>query len=476
MKRTKRWFALMLVLLMAFATACGGGEAPASEAPVSEAAPAEESGGESEAPVADGPTDPYDFSTAKIDWQKFAGTEIRALFCKHWVSDAIIERLGEFEELTGIKVNYEQVPESDYSNKLLIEFNSGANPPDIYMENYALVSAHVGGGWNQDLTPYIENTELTDPDFFCYDEFMPSARDYCEYKGTMPGLPVTGEWQILYYRKDLFEEKGIEVPTTFEELHDAAVALNDPANNVSGFVSRMQRGVGTAHVLGSYIYSMGGEWITIHDDGSATVNVDTPEAAAAMEYYCSLFRDGGPAGAVNYGWSESVAEMQAGGAAMMIDANGFNGQIQNPEASSVVGKIGYAPFPSDGTHPAKVHLNHWMFGMSSMGENKDAAWYFLQWATSLPVAESIALDNGNGARSSIWTNEDFIAKYGADYVEACEGSAANSERYIVPQIVEQGEVMDILETGMHEVYAGADAATIMKKVQEDTQAVLDQMK
>lgn len=473
----KKYLALLLagVMLLSYGCASGSGEPAASSgsAPTGESSSAEPEQDAQGAPQAE--TDPYDFSSAKVDWKKFDGDQIRAMLCKHWFSDAIVAKLEEFQALTGITVNYEQIPESDYANKLLIEFNSGANPPDVFMENYAWLPAHFSGGWNQDLNSYIENTELTDPDFFKFDDFMPSAINYCEYKDTLPGLPVTGEWQILYYRKDLLEQKGIAVPQTFQELYDAAVKLNDPQSSVSGFVSRLKRGVGTAHVFGGYLYSMGGEWITVQDDGSATVNVNTPEGVKAAEYYTSMFKDAGPMGAVNYGWSEAVAEMQSGKAAMMIDANGFRGQVEDPETSAVAGKIGYAPFPGDGSHPAKVHLNHWMLGLSSLGKNKEAGWYFLQWATSLPVAEAIALDNGNGARSSIWENADFIARYGQDYIEACQKSAECSERYIVPQIVEQQEVMDIIESGLHEIYGGANAQAVMDEVQAKTQAVLQQM-
>ena len=44
-------------------------------------------------------------------------------------------------------------------------------------------------------------------------------------------------WQIdargIFYRKDIFEEKGIPVPTNWDELLEAAKALNDPENRGS---------------------------------------------------------------------------------------------------------------------------------------------------------------------------------------------------------------------------------------------------
>lgn len=413
------------------------------------------------------------FSGANIDWKKYEGTTIKVMLSEHWVSNAIIERIPEFEALTGIKVNYEQIPETDYRNKLLIEFNSGSNPPDVIMENYGFIRTDVEAGWAEDLYPYINNPEVTDPAFYDFDDFNVDAIDYAKIGDKLPGIPITSDRLLLMYRKDLFEEKGIEVPKTFDELYEAAVALNDPENNISGFVSRLKRSNGAAHVWGTYLYSFGGEGIVMNDDGTVSCYYNTPEAIAAADYYAKILRDAGPQGAVNYGWSESLSEFQAGHAAIYADNSSFMGQVEDPSVSQVVGKVGYAPMPSDGVHPSKVHINHWMLGICGLGKNKDAGWYFVEWASSTPVAQAIANANGNSARVSCWKDPDFVAKYGADYIEASMGVPGTGCRWIVPQVDEMLESMDSIDVGLQRILTGEDATTIMNQVQAEHEAFLN---
>jgi multiple sugar transport system substrate-binding protein len=43
-------------------------------------------------------------------------------------------------------------------------------------------------------------------------------------------VPLVTEWQVLYYRKDLFKAPAIKVPTNFTELEAAAKKLNSDAS------------------------------------------------------------------------------------------------------------------------------------------------------------------------------------------------------------------------------------------------------
>src|SRR4029079_3377430 len=47
-------------------------------------------------------------------------------------------------------------------------------------------------------------------------------------KGTLFGMPYFLDPRGMYYRKDLFEEKGLKAPETFADVTEAAMALNSP--------------------------------------------------------------------------------------------------------------------------------------------------------------------------------------------------------------------------------------------------------
>src|SRR5690606_4634276 len=100
-----------------------------------------------------------------------------------------------------------------------------------------------------DLQPWVEDETRTAPDWD-FEDFYPalieSLRwDTTEYGGAGEGglwaLPVNEEGYALFYRKDILEANGIEVPQTIDELIAAAAKLDGTefdGREISGFVSR----------------------------------------------------------------------------------------------------------------------------------------------------------------------------------------------------------------------------------------------
>ncbi|MFP3747732.1 sugar ABC transporter substrate-binding protein, partial [Achromobacter sp. SIMBA_011] len=64
-------------------------------------------------------------ASAAVNWKKHAGTTLEVNLVKSPRSETLIKYLGEFEELTGIKVNAEATPEQQQRQKVVIELSSG---------------------------------------------------------------------------------------------------------------------------------------------------------------------------------------------------------------------------------------------------------------------------------------------------------------------------------------------------------------
>ena len=411
--------------------------------------------------------DPMDYSAAKIDWRQCEGDTIRVLFNKHFYTDAIQRMLPEFEELTGIEVQFETYPEGEYYNKMLIELNGAANPPDVFMLDYATVVQYEEGGWLEDLTPYIENTELTDQEWYDFDDFMPSALELGTVDQTLYGLPVTGEWEILYYRKDLYEEKGLEVPETFDELYENAKILN--TEDMSGFVARCARNSSLFWPWGGFVRSYDGQWV----DENRTPMLNTPETVAATDMYAKLLRDTGPEGIVNYSWYEALTDFQQGKAAHFIDSSGFMANVEEPEKSLVAGKVGYALLPAAEPGGKSVpNLAHWMVGMGKDSKHKESAYLFLQWATCKKVALDVAINDGTSARTSLWSNEEFLSQYPAQWVDVSLESSENASKTCLNLLKEVWELGEVLEIAVNEICDGADTQQAMDKAQQESEKIL----
>ena len=69
----------------------------------------------------------------EFNWKAYEGTTLNVMFNEHTYANAIIEKLPEFEEQTGIKVEYSTTPEANYFDKLNTALSSRSGQPDIFM-------------------------------------------------------------------------------------------------------------------------------------------------------------------------------------------------------------------------------------------------------------------------------------------------------------------------------------------------------
>src|SRR4051794_7926330 len=71
--------------------------------------------------------------TGPFDWKRHDGTTIRALLNTHPYTDALKADLETFSKLTGITVQYDEFPESNYFEKLTVDLQSGQPSYDVFM-------------------------------------------------------------------------------------------------------------------------------------------------------------------------------------------------------------------------------------------------------------------------------------------------------------------------------------------------------
>ncbi len=384
-----------------------------------------------------------------IDWRQAEGTSLFVALNKHVYADALQQLIPEFEELTGIKVTSEVYSQDEYMNKRLVDLSSRAGIFDIVMMDQAVVQ-YARADWIAPLDEYLNDPQLVNQAEYAIDDFFPSLLDEGTVDGSIYALPVAGETQILYYRKDVFEDKGVKVPETFDELYETAVALNDRAN-MAGILLRGQK-IHTAWGSSGFVWSYGGR-ISNDPMNPTKAAFNSPEAAEAITMYANLLRDAGPLGAGNYTWYEAVSDFQQGKAAMYLDASVFMGDIENPDKSVVAGKVGYAPMPKG---PAGSIANSlaWLLSMSSSSKNKPGAALFLAWATGKETSAKLGAATGVFGRKSVLESDAVRAKYPQAWAEAVLTSLeAPKPEAGFPRITEIDEWLD--------TYGGAVNATIL---------------
>lgn len=125
------------------------------------------------------------------------------------------------------------------------------------------------------------------------------------------GVPSDGWAQLLYYRTDLFEEAGLEAPTTFDDILAAAEALDSP--DVAGITVATAPGDGfTQQTFEHFALANGCELV---DDGGEII-LDSPECVGAFEFFNELAGEFSVEG--NQDVDTTRATYFSGGAAMII--------------------------------------------------------------------------------------------------------------------------------------------------------------
>ena len=337
-----------------------------------------------------------DFKSS-IDWQQFKGTTIDIGVQTHPWMVAMEKHIPQFEELTGIKVKYELLGEDVSVPKIKQQLSAGAATPDVFMVN-ALGQA-AASGWLEPLDQFVNDPKLTDKSWYKIDDIFKGGRSLATFDGKLLAMPITAECQVLFVRTDLVKNPV----KTIEQLMVAAKAATK--GKVAGFSSRgMATGNETPWPFGGFSFSAGGQYL--NEAGKPVLN--SKANIAALKTYAALMKYA-PKGASGWAWPENYKAIHDGTLAMFPDSSAFTAGLR--DATSAGKKnLNVFPMPSvNGNSTSNVWF--WTAGINAKSEKKGAAWLFLQWATSAPVAYQSQLDVTT-ARASAWKNPEAAAAMG----------------------------------------------------------------
>src|SRR5215467_1339165 len=99
-------------------------------------------------------------------------------------------------------------------------------------------------------------------------DFIPTTVASGAFSGTQYAVPVDPNVQLLVYRKDLFEAKGLKPPATWDELLAAAKALHDRAKERYGIAVTASSDIQTALYMLLAQWSYGAELVDATGHGS----------------------------------------------------------------------------------------------------------------------------------------------------------------------------------------------------------------
>lgn len=295
-----------------------------------------------------------------------------------------------FTNETGIGVNVQLVDMNTLLKATLV-----GEGPDVAIQvanTNGIAGAVLNTGNDTPVNYGIRNAVLDLAQYDDIDEvlarFPEAASEQFKYNGAVYALPETITYPVMFYRKDILKEIGLEVPETWD---DVKVAMTVLAKN------QMEFGMlANEQLFASMLYQNGGSYY--NEDGTASA-LDSDIAVATFKDFCEYYTD------YKLDKETSVEERFRTGECPIIiaDYTAYNNFAVS--APDIAGLWSFTQIP--GTKQADGTVDHSVAstGLASMimadTDHPDASWEFVKW----------------------WTSAETQTKYGRE-MEGLMGSAA----------------------------------------------------
>ena len=318
---------------------------------------------------------------------------------------------GWFTHGTRIRLNFVVLPENELRQKVTEDVGLGSGKYDVVTIGTYDAPFWGKNGWVRSLEPFFARLSQSDRDMYDREDLLPSIRSALSYNHAQFALPFYGESSMIYFRKDVFARAGLTMPETptWKQIYDFAVRLKGFEKGMYGIVLRGLPGWGEILApFNTVINAFGGRWF----DPDWRPAFDEPRMREAWEFYKKILADGGEPNPTTNGYTECLAIMQSGKAALWYDATVTAGALEAPD-SRVAGRIGYAQAPS-----ARKGNNGWLWAwalsVEASSRHPDEAFRFLRWATDKGYISLVGNQVGwtrvpPGTRASTYLNPNYLA-------------------------------------------------------------------
>ncbi len=290
-----------------------------------------------------------------------------------------------FTPNTNVNVNIQLVD----INTLLQATLSGQGP-DVALQvandlpmNYGLRDAVV------DLTEFEDLKEVKT-------KFRESAMVPYEFNGQTFALPETETCLMMFYRKDILNELGLKVPTTWDEMKVALSVLSKNQMDIGMLPTTNIAPLGTDQVFSMLLYQNGGKY---YNEDATKSALSSDKAVTAFKEFCEYYTD--------YRLERELSidqRFRTGESPIVIADFTLYNQLQ-VSAPDIKGLWGFTKVPGtikeDGSVDYSVSNTGTAAIILKQSKEQEAAWKFMKW----------------------WVSSDIQTQYGRE-MEALMGAAA----------------------------------------------------
>ncbi|MDR3123365.1 MAG: extracellular solute-binding protein [Treponema sp.] len=348
--------------------------------------------------------------------------------------EALAEVKGEFENITGVKVEIEQYGQAEVNQKTMADFVGKTQIYDMILAPHRQNGTYVQNDWLLPLENFLNDPKLHDPAFDIAGGAMLDDNWWQEvswHNEKLYGLPFHFIAMYTWYRWDVFDNPieqaafkakyGYDLPSppvTADEVYDCSEFFTRKkgetlcgetlTDDVYGITLMGKRHVSTWYNILNVLYVFGTREIFAgHGYEYGKIGINSPESVEALEYYKKLSKFC-PPGLLSADWDASQAAMQQGLALMGWEWDDAVGAVENPKESMVAGKIAYTGLPI--AKEKAVGIEGWNYCIPKLSKKPELAWLFLQWAMGTMVQKQQMAFGGESGVAAVYDDPEVQQK------------------------------------------------------------------
>ncbi|MBK8019947.1 MAG: extracellular solute-binding protein [Chloroflexi bacterium] len=294
----------------------------------------------------------------------------------------IQEVLPQFEADTGLTVQLEGGPVSgnDMLTRYSPAFASGTSPVDLFSDADDSSPTFMRAGWVKPLNEIIPQET--------WDDFPPSMQDHIRGFLSIDDVPyrIPHEFAVGYFfnRQDLLDEKGLAIPTTWEELVEVGKEMTDAENGVWATTDALIKPA-LLYVYVAYLTSQTGGKVFEFDDGTA----EALQFLYDMIHTHKIF----PEEALNQDYTAQNNLYMGDKVAFMRQWPFFQGVAEGNAEWYAPEKM-VISLPPAGPAGSKSWIGGWGYSVPTYAPNPDGAAALIQYLTSTEIAPQLAAAQG----------------------------------------------------------------------------------
>lgn len=367
----------------------------------------------------------------------------------------------QFEQVIGAEISQRAFSIDRLREEALRNAGRDNSRYDIIAVDLPWIGEFAQGGVLMPLDQVMDLARLDPADFHT------AGWQAAHWGGRAYGVPAQTTPELLFYRRDLFADAGLEPPTTTDALLRAARALHQPQRGRHGIAWNAARGTALGHTVLMTFADFGqpildlpqiaGGFGTEHlARGGYRATIDTEAGLRAAEFLLSLLQFS-PPNILSMSWYERIRPYAAGTVGMAYGYTLLAPYFELDESSPAFGQTGYLPHPAGPGAGQIAPVGGYVMGIPAnlAPERVPAAIEALCVFTS-PEAQKLFVQNGSRTNPRYSVGSDPDVRRASPIFEAVDAMSWRDELQFWPRppIPEICEIIRICGEELHDMLRG----------------------